>query len=1020
MISIPVRRRNPWKRAPSTVRAAIGGALGWAFLVHSPIAIQAADEGDGLPAGLINTKKHNEKPLAPAESARRMRVPEGFNVSLFAGEPDLHQPVDFDLDDRGRLWAVECFSYPDYTHSEQDRVVMFTDQDGDSRADHRQVFLANGRRLTSIALGFGGVWLLSLPELLFIPDRDGDGVPDGPAEVRLDGWSLNCVHNMVNGLAWGPDGWLYGRHGMHNISRVGRPGTADSERIPLDCSVWRYHPTRHVFEVVVRGMVNPWGLDWDENGQAFIGNNVNGHLWHLVPGAVYERTAGAGFNPYAYDTLPICADHLHFGGANWREGWIASRISTPERDRLGGGHSHCGAMIYLGDNWPDRYRGTIFQCNTHGRRVNNDYFERRGSGYVARHGQDFLDANDPWFRGTALKSGPDGGVFVSDWNDFGECHDHDGVFRSSGRVYKLTYGQPERVTDLDLARASDTRLIAYLGHRNEWFSRHARRLLQERAANSTLAAGTGGAIRSLLAESSDVPRRLRALWALHAIGGSDEPLLLRLLDDENEHVQWWAVQFLCENRHPSKATLARLEQLARSGTTPLTRLALASALQRLPVGDRWSVARALLGHAEDAADPNLPLMIWMGIEPAVAADTQRGADLIATCRLPQVRQFMARRITAVALNEVERPSRAMESLTTVLGPASDAIRSDILSGIRTGLEGYALFPAPANWDRIYARIQTSPAPAIREAARAVSVTFGGEAALQESRSILMDSDALMESRRAALDSLARRKDAQALDVFLSLTRSSGPLRVPSIQALRVFDDPRVAPAVLASFASFNRDERREAMSTLVARPQQVRALLTAIDSGKVSRQEITPPIARLIQGLKDPVFDRWLALNWGSVKATGDDLRKQIEGYLRVLGKDAVDRADAKVGSDLFQRLCAVCHMNPGQGSKIGPELRGHLDSLGELLSNVADPNAVVPKDFQQVFITTRDGQLQSGILAGEDGSSIRLKTLTEAVTIPLADIQVRETSSDSMMPEGLLRELTDAELRGLFRYLTQ
>ncbi|PAW74225.1 MAG: hypothetical protein B9S33_22195 [Pedosphaera sp. Tous-C6FEB] len=637
---------------PLPVTASSQGGPGMKAVLHflltlaTTFAVHGAPAELGLPPGVVNSKPDARAPLAASEALRRITVPEGFRVTLFASEPEVCQPVAFDFDERGRMWVAECFSYPDYKEPQRDRILVFSEGGPDGRFAERQVFLANGRRLTSLAVGLGGVWVLSLPELLFIPDRDGDGVPDGPAEVHLDGWSLDCKHNMANGLAWGPDGWLYGRHGMQNVSRVGRPGTAADARVPLDCSIWRYHPTRRVFEVVAHGLVNPWGLDWDAHGQAFIGNNVNGHLWHLVPGGVYERTAGAGFRPHAYATLPMCADHLHFAGANWRAGWVASRSATGEHDTLGGGHSHCGGMLYLGTNWPAAFRGGFFLANTHGRRVNHDSLERRGSGYVARHRPDFLRANDAWFRGSALHTGPDGGVFVADWNDFGECHDFDGSFRASGRLYKVTFGQPSPLAPFDLRKAGDAELIVHVRGDNEWFARRARVQLQERAAAQRLAPGTAAELLAQFQLPGPTPRRLRLLWALHAIGHADDALLVRLLDEADEHLRWWAVQLLCEGRQPPAAALAKFTLLARHGSTPHTRLALASALQRMPLAERWALASPLLARAEDAADPNLPVMLWLGIEPAVAADPARAAQLLASCQMPQVRQFIARRLAA--------------------------------------------------------------------------------------------------------------------------------------------------------------------------------------------------------------------------------------------------------------------------------------------------------------------------------------------------------------------------------------
>src|SRR5262249_3364510 len=152
-------------------------------------------------------------------------------------------------------------------------------------------------------------------------------------------------------------------------------------------------------------------------GQGFITNCVIHHLWHVIPGAHFQRMFGQDFNPHWYELMNSCADHIHWGGGPWQ----GSRGGEGSHGERGGGHAHSGAMVSLGDNWPDRYRNSVFMCNLHGMRVNNDLLERHSSGYVARHGKDFLFARDPWFRGLALQYGPDGGVYLCDWSDTGEC-----------------------------------------------------------------------------------------------------------------------------------------------------------------------------------------------------------------------------------------------------------------------------------------------------------------------------------------------------------------------------------------------------------------------------------------------------------------------------------------------------------------------------------------------------------------------------------------------------------------------
>jgi putative membrane-bound dehydrogenase-like protein len=321
-----------------------------------------------------------DAPIPPKEAPGRMTLPAGFHVTLFAGEPDVVQPIAFTFDDRGRLWVVECLSYPKWTEAKEgtDRVVIFEDTDGDGRFDKRTIFYDKGANLSGIALGFGGVWLCSTPNLLFIPMGPGQDKPAGPPVVVLDGWNLReAQHNVFNDLTWGPDGWLYGCNGIQSKSHVGKPGTPAEQRVFLDCGVWRYHPTKAIFEVVARGTTNPWGLDFDDYGQAFITNCVIKHLWHVIPGARFQRMYGQDADPYTYGLLESCADHIHWGGGHWTD----SRGGKGEHSAAGGGHAHVGAMVYLGDNWPAAYRNGLFTCNLHGNRVNHDTLSGSAKGF---------------------------------------------------------------------------------------------------------------------------------------------------------------------------------------------------------------------------------------------------------------------------------------------------------------------------------------------------------------------------------------------------------------------------------------------------------------------------------------------------------------------------------------------------------------------------------------------------------------------------------------------------------------
>ncbi|MCA9222486.1 MAG: VCBS repeat-containing protein, partial [Planctomycetales bacterium] len=353
--------------------------------------------------------------LTPEEAAAHMTVPEGFHVTLAAGEPQVHQPIAFAMDHRGRLWVAEAHTYPIRAPEGEgrDKIIILEDTDGNGSLDKRTVFIDGLNLVSGLEVGFGGVWVGAAPYFMFIPDRDHDDKPDSQPEILLDGFGYQDTHETLNAFIWGPDGWLYGCHGVFTHSKVGKPGTPDQDRTPMNAAVWRYHPTRHEFEVFANGSSNPWGVDFDEHGQAFITACVIPHLYHVIQGARYQRQGGQHFNPHTYDDIKTIADHAHYVGNIRDHAWWGHEPHAPT-DTLsaGGGHAHCGAMIYLGDNWPDEYRGGLYMNNVHGNRVNCDRLERRGSGFVGHHGADLLLANDRWFRGINLKYGPDGGVYL--------------------------------------------------------------------------------------------------------------------------------------------------------------------------------------------------------------------------------------------------------------------------------------------------------------------------------------------------------------------------------------------------------------------------------------------------------------------------------------------------------------------------------------------------------------------------------------------------------------------------------
>ncbi|HEU4893802.1 MAG TPA: PVC-type heme-binding CxxCH protein [Vicinamibacterales bacterium] len=607
--------------------------------------------------------------LSARDAARAMTVPKGFSVTLAASEPDVVRPIAFAYDDRGRLWVAEGRTYPVRAPEGQgrDRILILEDTNGDGRLDRRKVFIENLNLLSGIEVGFGGVWVGAAPYLLFIPVVEGEDRPAGPPQVMLDGWGYQDTHEVLNSFIWGPDGWLYGAHGVFTQSNVGKPGATDAERQRLNAGIWRFHPTKHVFEVFAEGTSNPWGLDFNDHGHAFTTVCVIEHLFHVVQGARYKRQAGKHFNPYVYDDVKTIADHVHWVGKN------GPHAGNGRSAAAGGGHAHVGAMIYLGgDNWPAEYRNSIFMNNIHGARTNTDRLQRSGSGYSATHGPDFLLANDSWSQMLNFRYGPDGSVHVIDWYDKNQCHstNPDIHQKTLGRIFKISHAKDPWVSRVNLRSLSSDQLVRLQLDRNDWYVRTARRILQERGPDAKVHAG----LKRILQENPDVTRKLRALWALHVTAGLTENDLLGLLGHESEYLRSWAVYLLVEGKNPSDAALREFVRMAREDQSPLVRLYLASAMQRTPVEKRWDVLAALLAHDDDAMDQNLPLMIWYAAEPVVGLDMARALGAALDSKLPRLFPFTVQRIGAIGTQD------ALRVLTDRLGRTENAAQQKELVG----------------------------------------------------------------------------------------------------------------------------------------------------------------------------------------------------------------------------------------------------------------------------------------------------------------------------------------------------
>jgi len=994
--------------------------------------------------------------LPPEEAAKGFRVPDGFHVTVFAAEPDVQNPIAMTWDSRGRLWVAENYTYADRTKkfdlSLRDRVLILEDTNGDGRFDKRTVFTDDVQMLAGIAIGYGGVWLMTPPQLIFIPDQDQNDVPDGAPVVLLDGFtpSTDNYHTFANGLKWGPDGWLYGRCGASSPGRIGAPGASDDRRVPLFGGIWRYHPNtdslpgqrdrdrshqdqRVIVEVLCHGTTNPWGMDWNEHGEAFFVNTVNGHLWHVIPGAHFRRPHSEDPNPMVYRTIDTHADHYH-----WDTGkdWTDSRKVTGEHDRLGGGHAHSGATIYLGDNWPPAYRGRLLTLNLHGRRVNVERLEREGTGYVGRHDPDLLHAADPWFRGIDLSYGPDGAVYILDWSDTGECHEQTGVHRTSGRIFRVHYGDttatafPGDLNSLDMSQ-----LVDLHRHPNEWHVRQARQILAarlSRAENGAARTEVEQQLKKLLDDDKEIVVPLRALQTLFVTGGTDDTFLLSLLKHPNEHVRVTAARFLTDGwrldtimgqRHPfaietsvRKTPIYReLLRLAEMDESPLVRLTLASTLQRLPISDRYELAAPLAARAAEADDHNLPLMIWYGLMTMTRSGSDESltemAKFVDVCRLPTTLQAIARRLAELI---DEHPQAVSELLT-------HAIRGDdsgeILQGLSQGLAGRHKVKPPSGWQEVQQRVATSGNEKLRDLTRDLSVLFGDGRALEDVQRVALDGKADLAARRAALQTLIDHRAPERRKICEQLL-SVRYLNTTAIRGLTEFDDAAIGDKLARNYRSFFPVDRPAVIEALVQRPSFAEPLLEQIAAGRIPREELSVSQARQIRSFGNPQLTRRLNEVWGELRDSPADKARAIVDWKSRLTADVLASADIQQGRAVFTRVCANCHRLYGHGGQIGPDLTGSgRRNLDYVLLNLIDPSATVGADYRLSVVALTDGRILNGIVTSKSEKVITLQTVKERLVIERSDIDEIQASTQSLMPDGLLQPLSEAQIRDLVAY---
>lgn len=1012
-----------------------------------------------------DTQPETARPLTDAEAVAAWQLPKGFSIQLFSSSPNIAQPIAGTFDRLGRLWLAENYTYAElpqrFNRTLRDRVVILQDANHDGIAEAPEVFFDQAELLASVEVGMGGVWLLCAPQLLFIPDRDLDGKPDAEPQVILDGFENQEVgHNLVNGLRWGPDGWLYGRHGIQATSHVGKPGTPHESRIPLNCCIWRYHPTYEKFEVVTQGTTNPWGHDWDQHGELFFINTVIGHLWHAIPGLHTERMYGEDLQPYLFHLTAQVADHYHWD--RQFEAWMQQRDGmTPGTDAAGGGHAHSGLSIYHGYRWPAEYQGDIYTLNFHGRRVNRDELQTLGATYSATHTPDPFKTSDPWFRGIDLFCGPDDAMYMLDWSDLGECHENDGIHRSSGRIYRVDYEAPATPADnsahapqwtvaevVKLLNGTDLMEIGRLLHdQRPWVSRQARLRLQEHASgfgrqDAELSADLAK-VKSQLwqafqdATSSDL--RFRLLTGMWATGQLTPAELTALLDHADPHVRVWAIRLLTDSSVAgnqqrlaglalgslSNEVVGSLVQQAAVEHHGLVLTYLASAMRLMNPNDRWTMACQLAKHGEFKDDRVYPYLVWYGLEPSVSTHSTRIQEWFSVSKLPIVDQFVARRL---AIEYTFRRDALLGLVGMLQNEQVPTEQKDaVLQGLADGWNGWSDLPKPDGWSEV--AVHSARDPKLAAKFEQLSAVFENRLSLADRIALLGDEKQTLDLRGALIRSIARDLEMsgetwsdeheQAVTLLGNLL-SHRFLSVGAANGFARWSSSRATEVLIQKFPSAPAAGQVAIISALSERAGRARSLLLAVQREAIPRSAISSNQLRQIQLLGDEATGKLIAAIWPERSSLlGQSQMQQIQSLRELLTPESIDAGDLTRGKELFQQQCGKCHRLFGAGETLGPELTGaQRDNLNYWLQNIVAPSAEVNTEFRLSVVQLTDGRTLSGVITQRTPASFVLVSQDQSPLIKMDDVEEIRGLEQSLMPDGLLDALSAEDKRHLFAYL--
>ncbi len=974
-------------------------------IVAAPLTGQTPDSIDRDYAGELP----RIPPTEPDKALGTFHVAPGFRLEQVAAEPLVADPVAVTFDDNARMYVVEMRGYSENKDEQVSRVSLLEDTDGDGRFDKRILFADKLAWPTAIFYWAGGVLVADAPDIFYFKDTTGDGVAD---EKRLlyTGLGTGNVQGLVNSFQWGLDNRIYvslsstGADLQMADAKHQKPLSLRGRDLAIDPRDWSVTP--------VSGGAQH-GLSVNDWGDRFLCSNSD-HLQQVM----YEDRYLAR-NPYLAAPSPrrsIAADgpQADVFRTSPVEPWRIVRTRLRAQKIVpgiveGGGRpagyftGATGATIYRGDAWPAEWRGLAVVGDVGSNLVHRKRLETDGVGFIGRRideQSEFVSSSDIWFRPVQFANAPDGTLYILDM--YREVIEHPASLppiikkhldltsgRDRGRIYRIAPDGFKQPPLPKLASATAPVLVALLQHPNGWHRDAAARLLYERQDKGAIPL-----LEKLVSESELPLARLHGMYALDGMKSLSDELLLPRLADKHPRVREHAVR-LAESR-ANESPAIREKLLALSADPELrVRYQVAFSLGAvLPSAQR---TKALVAIAmRDAADGNVRIAVQSSLGQGGGEALAALASDLKFRDSPAGRDWIASLATQIGKQQAAGDIAELLKLLAVLTKENAAILPTIV-------------------ERLAAK-EDSPL------AQKIAAATGGKAEelmqslLAEAAAQAGDDDAPLAARVAATEQLrlAKFSDQRELLARLLAPAVPGDLQSAALATLGSYDASEVATLVLGQFATFSPRLKGQATDVLLARTPWTLALLDAIAAGTVSIGDLDPARLKLLadhadEGVRAKAA-KLLASNQLGKRA---DVVEAYRGVLEAKG-------DATQGKQVFTKICAACHRVGGVGHEIGPNLAAMKARGPEaILVNVLDPNREVNPQYLSYSVRLLDGRTLTGMIAAETATGVTLRRADNlSDNVLRIDIDQLKSTGQSLMPEGLERQIDRQQMADLLEYL--